>query len=178
MGSVRLLERAIPSVIQILELEFGLVQKLGAQTETADMIIVPWCFQLVLRVLEGIVRNEMMLYTFDRHRHGFFQEALLFELIRIHQRSHQSSISIPLCAFVGSQAWRLGREGSWILVLGRRTRGWCRIRFAHFVHPLTPLRRSLLLSWWERAVQLPVDEKVGKDPAGTPWDAVGPTLDP
>lgn len=45
------------------------------------------------------------------------------------------------------------------------------------LHLLTLLQGSLLFTWGKRLLKLSVDEEVAQDAAGTPRDAVSPSLD-
>ena len=47
---------------------------------------------------------------------------------------------------------------------------------ACFDRSLAPLRSSLLLSGWKRAVELAIDEKISQDSAWAPRYAIGPSL--
>ena len=104
----------------------------------------------------------MVLYIVDCNGHSLFEQAVLFEFVRVDQRADQAAVGIlvwSLLCFDGRSVWRLRGEGPGFI--GCRGRGRARVWFAGFDGPLAPLRGSLLLPWREGAVELTIYEEVG-----------------
>ncbi len=106
-GTVHLLKGAIAGIIKVGKFKFGLVYQGIIQGNILQSIILSGCFEPVFCVFKRIVGNEMVLYTVDGHGHCLLEQAILFELIRVHQRANKSTISVLLRT---------------VLLLGRRTR--------------------------------------------------------
>lgn len=83
--AVRLVECTISCIIEVLYLELGLVQQLWPDAQVFDIRIVSGCFQIVFRIIKGVIRYKMMLNTVDSHSHRFLEQTPFLELVGIHE---------------------------------------------------------------------------------------------
>ncbi len=180
LRSVHLVKTAVSGVIDVGKFEFGLMEELFPQLNIPEAWVFPWGPQIVLGILQRIIGHQMMLDIVDHHRHRLFQQSVLLELVRVDQRTQQPSIRIFIETLLRLQPRcrrRYGRE-SIVFITGAsfgRTRGG--IWISGLGRPLPSLCRPFLLPRGKWVVQLPVDEKIGQDPTGTPRDPVRPSFD-
>lgn len=118
---------------------------------------------LVLSILDGVVRNQVMCAAVNSHAKGPLEEAAALEVVRVDERTSDLAI-LGIGDFIG----RLITIVGW--ATGARVGLGASALVALAICPL-------LLTWGERALKLAVHEEVAHDAAGAPRETVGPSLD-
>ena len=86
-SAIHLLKGAIAGVVKIRKFEFRLMYQGVIQGDVFQAVILSRGLELVLRVFERVIGNEMMLHVIHGHGHCFLEQTILFEFIRVDQRA-------------------------------------------------------------------------------------------
>ncbi len=95
-----LLVASVSSIVKIGKLELGLVQQGFPYWEILETRILPGRPEAVLRIFQGVVGHQVMLYIVHGDGHCLLEQPIVLELVRIHKRADQTAIGVLVWAIV------------------------------------------------------------------------------
>ncbi len=89
-----LLVASISSVVKVGKLKLGLVQQRFPDWEILESRVIPGCPKVVLRILQRVIGNQVVLYIVDSDSHRLFEQPILLELVRVYKRADEPAVCI------------------------------------------------------------------------------------